>query len=118
MKQNKKEELQSRREFFKRAAKSALPILGAIALANMPVIAQAATSETGVYCAGCKNDCTNGCAGGCHRSCGSSCGYGCKGNSSHNYSGSCDGCKYSCGGCKGMCSGTCVGSCSVTSYKV
>ena len=37
MKKNEKnEELQSRREFFKKAAKGALPILGAIALAGAP----------------------------------------------------------------------------------
>jgi hypothetical protein len=31
MKENKNKELQSRRDFFKKAAKSALPIIGAIA---------------------------------------------------------------------------------------
>ena len=41
MKKNKNEELQSRREFFKKAAKGALPILGAIILASNPVLAKA-----------------------------------------------------------------------------
>ena len=36
MENKKKDELQNRREFFKRAAKGALPILGAIVLANVP----------------------------------------------------------------------------------
>ena len=35
-KNEKNEELQNRREFFKKAAKSALPILGAIVLAGSP----------------------------------------------------------------------------------
>ena len=43
MKKNEKnEELQSRREFFKKAAKGALPILGAIVLANAPAVINAA----------------------------------------------------------------------------
>ena len=40
-----KEELQSRREFFKQAAKKALPVIGAIALASTPIIANAAEKE-------------------------------------------------------------------------
>lgn len=43
MKEKKnKEELQSRREFFKKVAKGALPILGAIVLADTPAIVRAA----------------------------------------------------------------------------
>lgn len=61
MKQNKKEELQSRRQFFKKAAKATLPILGAVVLANMPMIAQASNgSSTG--CEACTGLCT-GCTG-------------------------------------------------------
>ena len=112
---NKKqnEELQSRREFFKKAAKAALPVVGAMVMSSIPFVKAGAA-----YCSGCQNDCTNGCRGGCHRSCGSSCALNCKGSSSMNYSGPCDGCKYACGGCKGYCSGSCSGSCSVTSYTV
>ena len=40
-KNEKNEELQNRREFFKKAAKSALPILGAIVLAGAPQILKA-----------------------------------------------------------------------------
>ena len=44
MKKNvKNEELQSRRDFFKKAAKGALPILGAIVLAGSPGILKAAS---------------------------------------------------------------------------
>lgn len=117
MEKNKKnEELQSRREFFKKAAKSALPILSAIVLVGAPAIVKAA--ETSVYCGGCKNDCTNGCRNGCHRSCGSSCGLGCRGTSSAYGPRGCETCRTYCSSCSGQCSGTCSGSCSVTSYTV
>lgn len=94
MEKNKKnEELQSRREFFKKAAKGALPILGAIALANAPVIAKAIDADP----MGC-----NGCRGGCMASCKGTCNGGCKGA-----------CKYECsGGCKGGCRNTCKNSCA------
>lgn len=51
MEKNKQnEELQSRREFFKKAAKSALPILGAVVLASAPGIANAAESAAEMGC--------------------------------------------------------------------
>lgn len=88
------EELQSRREFFKKAAKGALPILGAIALAN-PVIAKAAEADP----SGCGfNSCGYSCSGTCSGTCGGSCGMGCSG-----------GCKGGCGGCRGACQASCSG---------
>ena len=76
MKKNKKnEELQSRREFFKKAAKGALPILGAIVLAGTPNILNAA-EKTVMDCQhGCTTGCT-GCLSSCARSC-TSCSDGC-----------------------------------------
>ncbi|MDE5791657.1 MAG: Cys-Xaa-Xaa-Xaa repeat radical SAM target protein [Muribaculaceae bacterium] len=78
MKDKRNEELQSRRQFFKKAAKSALPILGAIAIANMPMIAKAAQADrcyAGYACSGgCSGDCKGSCKYGC-----SSCSGGCKG---------------------------------------
>ena len=84
MKKNvKNEELQSRREFFKKAAKGALPILGAIMLANVPGIMSAAEKDPmgcscGVGCAStcystCKGYCSTTCYGQCYRSCSGSC---------------------------------------------
>lgn len=94
MKQNKKnEELQSRREFFKRAAKGALPILGAIALANAPLLTKAAESPMG---------CTGTCYGTCYGSC-KGCSTTCTGT-----------CSRACTGCSTTCSGTCSGSCKNT----
>lgn len=83
------EELQSRREFFKKAAKGALPILGAIALASMPGVVKAAEEAP----QGCGYTCYSGCKGTCN----SYCSYSCKG--------SCD------QSCKGSCSRTCANNC-------
>ena len=85
-KKNKKEELQSRRQFFKKAAKGVLPILGAIALANVPMFAQAGETASG---------CTGTCYGGCRNAC-TSCSTTCYG-----------GCKNSCTSCTTTCSGGC-----------
>ena len=79
MKKNKNnEELQSRREFFKKAAKGALPILGAIVLANVPDVMKASGSCTCSSCVGgCGTACFQACANGCTTS---SCKGGCRGN--------------------------------------
>ena len=84
-KKERNEEIQSRREFFKNAAKGALPILGAILLANAPVIARAADAEAPM---GCTGTCTGACYGSC-KGCSTTCSHGCKG-----------------------CSTTCTGGCS------
>lgn len=81
----KNEELQSRRQFFKKAGKAALPILGAIALSAVPLQINASQtcpcSGTCTACVGgcmdacarnCKA-CSNGCASGCHASCYTGC---------------------------------------------
>ena len=94
MKEEKKiqnEELQSRREFFKKAAKGVLPVLGAIALMNMPLLSQALE----------KGESPDDCSGSCSYGCGRSCSYGC----SSSCSGSCS------GGCKGSCMQSCSGTC-------
>lgn len=80
MKKNaKNEELQSRREFFKKAAKGALPILGAIALASIPGISNA-MSTGACTCAscvgGCGTACFQNCAANCHIGCGRYCSRG------------------------------------------
>ena len=80
------EELQNRREFFKKAAKGALPILGAIVLASTPTILSAKSSVPSAGCEGCTGLCT-GCTG-C-TSCSGWCEGGCKG---------CTGCSANCYG--------------------
>lgn len=93
MKEEKKlqnEELQSRREFFKKAAKGVLPVLGAIALMNMPLLSQAKEINTNAMgCNWCKETCTNvctSCYGSCTGDCRGLCQNGCK-----SCTGSCQG---------------------------
>lgn len=95
-KQNEKEEIQSRRDFFKNAAKGALPILGVALLASNPILAKA--TETPMGCMGCSNGCLATCRGTCSGSCTGSCIDGCKSN------------------CKTTCKYTCAGRCSASAY--
>lgn len=82
------EELQTRRQFFKKAAKGALPILAAIALASAPAIVNAAEKSP----MGCTGTCTNTCHGAC---------LGCSTNCYGTCKGGCQGCSTSCqGSCK------------------
>lgn len=96
------EELQSRREFFKKAAKGALPILGAIVLASAPAIINAAGKEP----MGCKYGCTTGCYTACSGGCKFTCDGTCKG--------ACEGCKYT---CNNTCKNTCLGTCKHSSER-
>ncbi len=93
---NKREEIQSRREFFKKAAKAALPVVGAAILSSVPFIKTAAAPS------GCNLSCSGGCLQGCSGTC-----YGdCKG-----------GCSNSCYTlCTNTCSGTCSGGCARSQY--
>ena len=86
---NKKqnEELQARREFFKKAAKAALPVVGAVVMASMPNVMQAAEEM--------------GCDWGCSGSCWSSCQSTCRGTCASGCTGTCT------GGCKAACSNGC-----------
>lgn len=68
MEKNKKnEELQSRREFFKKAAKGALPILAFTMLGS--TILTACGDDDEPKPSGCGNSCSGGCAGGCSNDC-------------------------------------------------
>lgn len=88
----KKESLKNRREFFKLAAKKALPIIGTIVLANTPIIAQAAKKTS------CDNSCSNSCKGRCTGGCQTAC--------------AADGCGHTCAGsCRGHCNYVCRDSC-------
>ena len=88
---NKREEIQSRREFFKKAAKAALPVVGAAILSSVPFVKAEATPS----------GCQFGCMGGCYGNC----------------SGGCMGCSGGCtGDCQGQCGGNCTLSCSGGCY--
>mgnify|MGYP005754251811 CR=1 FL=1 len=71
---NSSEELQSRREFFKKAAKAALPVVGAVVLSSLPILkSEAAPTGCMSLCSdGCTDRCS-GCTGSCSGSCNTSC---------------------------------------------
>lgn len=83
MEKNNNEELQSRRQFFKKAAKAALPILGAAVLSQTPLIASASNVASGCSrygCGTCTGSCRSSCSGGCNTTCSGGCKhYACKG---------------------------------------
>ncbi len=96
-KENKNEGLQSRRDFFKKAAKGVLPVLGAITLLGTPGIVKAVegASDCSYSCSyGCSNTCRGTCSGGCSGACGGACSYSCQNT------------------CKGSCQGRCSYGCS------
>lgn len=73
---NSSEELQSRREFFKKVAKAALPVVGAVVLSSLPILKSEAA--TGCYNAGCYFSCDGGCNDSCYGSCKGGCNASCK----------------------------------------
>ena len=97
---DKENKTQSRRGFFKEAARKVLPIIGAVALISNPVIAKAVEKEStgcNYSCAGtCSGSCTGTCTTGCYTQCYGTCNTTCEGT-----------CK---GGCNTSCSGSCRGS--------
>ena len=117
MENNKNNETQNRREFFKEAARKALPIIGAVALMSNPVLTRAAQLEP-TYCekgcyATCADNCTGSCRGDCRQSCRTSCSEGCQGSSYSLGNSDCgNSCRSVCWGCQGGCKGSCSGSCS------
>lgn len=86
-KKEKTEEIQSRREFFKKAAKKALPIIGIAMLANSPIFAQ----SDNLRIMGCKVGCTGGCRTLCEEGCSHSCNSNCKGSCTGHCDKSCQG---------------------------
>ena len=101
MAKNKNEEFQSRRDFFKKAGKGILPVLGIMMLSNIPGIVTAAEKTP----RGCDTNCQNGCAQDCFTGCEGKCADHCAHSCSENCVGSCRGrCINSCqGGCKFTC---------------
>lgn len=89
---SKKKELQTRREFFKNAAKSALPIVVGVILVGMPQLIKAVEKIP----TGCQG---YSCQGGCQFSCVAVCNSSCKGT------------------CNNTCYRTCKGTCSEGCYR-
>ena len=105
-KNKEREELQSRREFFKKAAKGALPILGFVLFANFPLTMDA-TNKVATGCDSCTGTCSYTCQGTCRGKC-----MGCSNTCQGTCQGGCTGgCSYTCQGtCKDRCQGGCKGS--------
>ena len=114
MEENKNEELQSRREFFKKAAKTALPILAAVTLGptlltgcNEGYDEWAPQGSGGVGSASgdpnaaqTSTDCNGDCKGKCKGSCTGTCNTGCSVT-----------CYKECTSCKGSCKSSCTKLC-------
>lgn len=66
-KRNSNEEILSRREFFKKAAKTALPIFGAIVAGS--ILSSCEPFEGTVSCGDCTATCEGGCWGDCWNAC-------------------------------------------------
>lgn len=90
MKDNRQNnELQTRRDFFKKAARISLPIIGLVALNMIPFRVSANGYD-------CRSQCVGSCGAAC-TSCWTGC-TGCKGNCRHNCEGGCKGgCREGCG---------------------
>lgn len=75
-KTNLHEELQSRREFFKKAAKSTLPILGLLAF-GPAIMSSCDEDDDDGGSSGCGQSCSGSCDSGCSNNCDSLCGGDC-----------------------------------------
>ena len=74
-KKEKKNEVFSRRAFFKNAAKATLPILAIAMLSGLPGVVRAAQESP----MGCNNGCVRTCEGSCKGAC-SGCSHSCSGS--------------------------------------
>lgn len=74
---NRKDELLSRRDFFRYTAKFALPVVGTIILSSTPIIANA-VNRTPMGCIRTfYGECKNACKGGCQYTCTGTCNMKC-----------------------------------------
>lgn len=117
----KKDDLISRRDFFRKAKSKAIPIL-AIAFASLPLLKVTAKAKapSGCYmgtCMGtcftaCVMSCTGSCLNACYTSCVSQCAMMCNGNCRGGCNDTCaQGCSSCVGECKIGCGNGCSGSC-------
>ena len=74
-KKERNEELQSRREFFKKTAQNVLPFLGVVALS--PLLTSCDPDDDDDSSSGCGNSCSGSCDSGCTNNCDSLCGGDC-----------------------------------------
>ena len=94
---------QSRRDFFKTAAKVSLPF---IAFFGLGLSLTNCKKPDNTICDSCASDCTGSSTSSGCSSCTAQCASNCSGTST---GGGCSGCSSS---CSGSCSGSCLGGCS------
>lgn len=114
MEKNKKEELISRRSFFKRGISRVLPVL---VCATIPTFVASCSSDEPT-CSECADSCNANCSSGCYTSCDSSskssicssCASNCEGSSTST---TCSSCANDCtGNCNNSCGTSCGNNCS------
>ena len=106
-KENQNEKILSRRDFFKNAAKKALPILAVVGLGSItPIIAN--TAEKGLAPTSCSDGCYGGCKDGCYGGCSGTCSRVCNSNCDGTCKGYCNtGCYTGCTSCVQACKDNC-----------
>lgn len=115
------DELQTRREFFKKAARGVLPIIGAVTLTPLLTACPGGDDPTG--CEGCEGTCSSSCSTTCKGTSSSGC-TGCSAQCQSDCDTSCNTactttCTATCAddcseGCKDNCSNTCSTTCEGT----
>lgn len=91
--EEKNEEIQNRREFFKESAKKALPIF-AIALLGSSLLSCSKDKDS-ASSSGSSSGCGNSCSGSCKSSCSGGCDGGCAGDCDDNCTADCwNGCSH------------------------
>lgn len=75
----KKQKIQSRRDFFKKALKGSLPIIGAVIVSKLPINVKAEQLTGCDYT--CNVSCANDCIGHCRYGCKTTCTGTCSGSS-------------------------------------
>lgn len=75
------EELQSRRDFFKKTAQRALPFLGVMAFGSLLTSCELWEDDNNSSsgCKGCSGSCDSSCSGSCDEDCTDICAFGCTG---------------------------------------
>src|SRR5574344_2209171 len=119
------EELTSRREFLKKAAKAVLPVIAIIGL-GLPITScekedNSSSNDGSVYCSYCSNDCSSSSSGSsscsscsqvcmqyCTETCASTCDSQCSQNCGSTCGGYAETASY-CSSCSWYCSSTCIG---------
>lgn len=94
-----KDDIISRRNFFKRSASMILPALAIVAIPSILTSCEIEEDFPGV-----STGCNNGCSGKCSGVCGASCQTNCTGNCTNGCKGSCKG-SCSGSGCRSLCTG-------------